>query len=141
MWIQRECPIVWLYRITSSCLTICWRRLMVYFIHHWQQYNANILSCWWDKLFSNSIYTFTLCINQFLKWNTFSFLAFKLLYISTRFLCLWTCSSLLQPWVFCYLSLCCFHFGVPAFVLFQMLWMLVAVNKVKFSPRKIVIAF
>ena len=38
-----------------------------------------------------------------------------------------------------YLSSCCF--GVSVFVLFQMLWMLVNVNKAKFSLQNILIAF
>ena len=82
-------------------------------------------------------YTFTLCINQFLQLNTFFFFSFKLLFISTRFLCLLICLSLAQCWIFCYL----YCFEVFIFVPFRTLLMLVSVNKAKFSLEKKFIAF
>ena len=68
----------------------------------------------------------------------FLLFSFRLFYLSVRFLCLLTCLSLE---FFIYLFFVClpFCFGVSVFVLFRVLWILVTVNKAKFSLRKALI--
>ena len=95
---------------------------------------------WWDKFFSNSFEVLSHYVSiNFLFWTLFLFFYFKLLYISTRFLCSLTCLRLLQSWIFCYLSSCCFL--VSVFVIFWMLLMVVRVNIATFSIQKILITF
>ena len=69
--------------INSSCSTICWGQVggillssstTIISTECSLSYLASNIS-WWGKFFSNSInITFTLCINQFLLLNTFSFI-------------------------------------------------------------------
>ena len=68
----------------------------------------------------------------------FLLFSFRLFYLSVRFLCLLTCLSLE---FFIYLFFVClpFCFGVSVFVLFRALWILVTVNKAKFSLQKALI--
>ena len=110
------------------------KRLMLYFIHHRQQYHQNV-ACdttsnifWWDKFFSNSVnITFPLCVSFFFQtlfllfFNSIS-LSFDLFEFSVHLLYL-LCHL---PSIFCFRD---FFF----FLLFWMLWILVTVNKLKYT--------
>ena len=56
---------------------------------------------WWDKFFSNSIKLLSHYVSiNFFYWKTFTFFFSRHLYLSTRFLCILTYLSLVQPWIF-----------------------------------------
>ena len=74
---------------------------------------------------------------NFIFWTPFFiFLQTILFYLSAWFICLLTCLSFLQSWIFCitfcFVSNFLFFFYFFFFVLFQMLWMLVTVNKIRY---------
>ena len=87
---------------------------------------------WWDKFFSKSIKLLSL---MYQSNSCIEHMFFSIRLLSTRFLSLLTCLSLEFYGAF--------HFGFHPvwissnfFVLFRMQWMLVTVNKARFSLRK-----
>ena len=116
----------------------------LYFIHHRQQYLKKDTSVyiivlsdfWWDKFLSKSIKLLSFYVSiKFVYWTRFLFHQTSINSISQSF-------DLFEPWI-----LCCFpfwissSFGASFFVLFQMQWTLVTVNKARFSLRKTVVTF
>ena len=127
-------------QITSSCFTVCWRkvdpssttiskkRYLVYII---------VLSdFWWDKFLSKSIKLLSFYVSiKFFYWTRFLFHQTSINSISQSF-------DLFEPWILC----CCpfwisSSFWASFFVLFRMQWMLVTVNKARFSLRKTLLTF
>ena len=98
---------------------------------------ARISDFCWDRFFNNSIKLLSHYV--LIKFFSFLFFSFRLLYLSTRFFCLLTCLSLNFS--------VAFHLRLHLvseflfFVLFRMLWMMVTMNKVKFSLQKTMITF
>ena len=98
---------------------------------------ARISDFCWDRFFNNSIKLLSHYV--LIKFFSFLFFSFRLLYLSTRFFCLLTCLSLNFS--------VAFHLRLHLvseflfFVLFRMLWMMVSMNKVKFSLQKTMITF
>ena len=82
--------------ISSECITTLW---------------LVALFCDSDEIKSLSYY---ILIN-FIYWTPLLFFSFTLLYLSTQFLCLLTCLSLVQPWIFSHFSSCFGVFGFCAF--------------------------
>ena len=98
---------------------------------------ARISDFCWDRFFNNSIKLLSHYV--LIKFFSFLFFSFRLLYLSTRFFCLLTCLSLNFS--------VAFHLRLHLvseflfFVLFRMLWLMVTMNKVKFSLQKTMITF
>ena len=98
---------------------------------------ARISDFCWDGFFNNSIKLLSHYV--LIKFFSFLFFSFRLLYLSTRFFCLLTCLSLNFS--------VAFHLRLHLvseflfFVLFRMLWLMVTMNKVKFSLQKTMITF
>ena len=120
----------------------------LYFIHHRQQYlkkdtyvyirtDTYVLSdFWWDKFLSKSIKLLSFYVSiKFVYWTCF-------LFHQTCINSIYQSFDLFEPWI-----LCCFpfwissSFGASFFVLFRMQWMLVTVNKARFSLRKTLVTF
>ena len=88
--------------------------------------------------FNNSIKFLLRCVLiKFLYWTPFLFFSFRLLYLSTQFLCLLTCLSLEFSVAF-HLE---FHLlsEFLIIVVFRMLRKLITVNKATFSLQQILI--
>ena len=94
---------------------------------------------WWGKFFSNSIKSLSHCLSiNFYYWTPFLFFSFKLFIYQHHFSVfwpVWPLQSLESSLAFHLVSEFLF------FVLFRMLWMLVTVDKAKFSLRKTLITF
>ena len=88
-------------QITSSCFTVCWRKVgVLYFIHHRQQYNLKkdtyvyiivFSDFWWDNFFSKSIKLLSL---MYQSNSCIEHMFFSIRLLSTRFLSLLACLSL-----------------------------------------------
>ena len=94
---------------------------------------------WWDTFFNNSInFIFILRISQFLFLNNYSLI---LLQTFSTYQLDFSVFWLLNSWIFCVAFHSFSEFLI--FVTFRMLWMLVAVNKLKrmalhgHTPRKV----
>ena len=140
--------------ITSAYLTVCWRKAdgiihpsstttssesiaTLWLVAKYVAWRVWLIFCDSDETSSlatalNYFHIMYLSISS--VEHLFFFFYCKLRYISTQFLCLLTCLSFAQSWIFCYLLSCCF--GVYIFVLFWMLWMLLNENKAKFLLQK-----
>ena len=101
--------------VTWSCSTLfAGKMVMVYFIHHRQQYHQNSYIIWWNKSFSNSI-VLPILYKSISSFEHLLFF-FKLFYWSARVF--WALNS----WILCHLPPVVCESLI--FVIFRMLRML-----------------
>ena len=106
------------YKNKNSCLVVCLRKVdgILHLLSTtveseiitalWLIANSNIFSDS-DETSSSATALYYLHIMHqliFFYWTPFLFFFFKLLYLLIWYLCPWTCLSLVQSWIFCYLT-------------------------------------
>ena len=84
-YLHKPCSLDTSDETTSICLTVCWRKMIVFFIHNQQQYHLKdkqlyimvFSDFWWDKFFSKNTKLLSHYVSiKLLYWAPFLFLSF-----------------------------------------------------------------